>query len=104
MELADRIYDACELFPKSQLYVLAAQMQRSAISVPSNIAEGCARAGKKEFVQFLYIARGSLAELETQLILAYRRKYVATDAFEMCNTLIRKVGKMLIGLISSQKL
>ncbi|MDX2072804.1 MAG: four helix bundle protein [Alphaproteobacteria bacterium] len=103
MRLADDIYDATQSFPKDQQFGLAQQMQRCAISVPSNIAEGSARAGKKEFVQFLYIARGSLAELETQLILAYARKYLAKDKYGLFCSMIESVNKMLTKLIQSQK-
>lgn len=102
MRLADAIYDMTERFPKSQQYGLAAQMQRSAVSVPSNIAEGSSRAGKKEFAQFLYIAKGSLSELETQFILAYARKYVAKEAYRRISIDIEIIHKMLRRLIQSQ--
>jgi len=103
MRLADTIFDVTEQFPVSQRYGLTAQMQRCAVSVPSNIAEGSARASKKEFVQFLYIARGSLAELETQLILAYSRKYLPKETYQSLCATIESINRMLGKLIQSQK-
>jgi|CXWL01.1.fsa_nt_gi four helix bundle protein len=103
MRLADSIYNITENFPTEQKYSLAQQMQRCAISVPSNIAEGSARSSKKEFIQFLYIARGSLAELETQLILAFARKYIEKLRYQEICELITSINKMLGKLIKSQK-
>ena len=73
-------------------------MRRSAISIPSNIAEGAARNSRKEFVQFLYIALGSVSELETQLIIAKRRNYIKDDNL-LLN--IDNIRKMIIGLVKS---
>ena len=101
MRLTDIVYDITELFPASQRFGLTAQLQRSAVSVPSNIAEGAARAGKKEFIHFLYIAKGSLAELETQLIIAQTRKYVKEEAMADVLPLIESVNNMIGGLIKS---
>jgi len=70
VDLVVRIYKVTAKFPKSEIYGLVNQLRRSAISVPSNIAEGAARNSHKEFARFLYIARGSLAELQTQLIVS----------------------------------
>lgn len=103
MRLTDKIYDLTEKFPIDQRYGLSSQMQRCAVSVPSNIAEGCARASKKEFVQFLYIARGSLAELETQLILSFARKYIEKEIYKEICSIIESINKMLGKLIKSQK-
>jgi len=75
VEIVDRIYEITEDFPQKELYVLTSQMQRSAISIPSNIAEGFARSHTAEYRQFLRMALGSCAELETQLIIARRRNY-----------------------------
>jgi four helix bundle protein len=68
IELVKKIYILTKDFPKEEIYTLTSQIRRLAISIPSNIAEGAARNSKKEFIQFLYIALGSAAELETQLI------------------------------------
>lgn len=76
MDLVEEIYEITALFPKEELYALTNQMRRAAVSVPSNIAEGAARTGSKEFLYFLSIARGSLSELETQLQIAERLGYM----------------------------
>jgi four helix bundle protein len=70
MELARMTYEVTRQFPTSEIYGLTSQMRRAAVSVPSNIAEGAARGSSKEFTRFLRISLGSLAELETQVILA----------------------------------
>ena len=75
IEILDRIYEITEQFPQKELYVLTSQMQRSAISIPSNIAEGFVRGHTAEYRQFLRIALGSCAELDTQLIIAHKRSY-----------------------------
>ena len=72
VDLVVNIYKATETFPRDQVYVLSAQMQRAAISVPSNIAEGMAKSGNKDRRRFLEIAQGSLSELDTQVEIALR--------------------------------
>ncbi|MDD5056056.1 MAG: four helix bundle protein [Candidatus Peribacteraceae bacterium] len=79
IELVDIVYDAADTFPKSELYGLTSQCKRSAVSIPSNIAEGSKRVSDKEFSNFILIAQGSLAELETQIIIALRRKYITQE-------------------------
>jgi four helix bundle protein len=76
MDLVTEIYSATERFPKHELYGLTSQIRRAAVSVPSNIAEGQAHYSKLEFRHFLRHARGSLAELETQVLIAQRLKYL----------------------------
>lgn len=101
MALAKCIYTTTKCFPKTETYSLADQMRRAAVSIPSNIAEGAARQSNKEFIQFLYIALGSCAELETQCLLAKEFGYIdeKNDSFLHLD----KVGKMLNGLIRYQK-
>ena len=81
--LTQQIYDITEKFPKSELYGLSSQMQRSAVSIPSNIAEGYRRGQDKDNIRLLRIALGSCAELETQLEIAYFRKYVSKQEYEI---------------------
>jgi len=96
MELASQIYSLTAQFPKEELYGLTLQTRRSAISIPSNIAEGAARNSKKEFIHFLHVALGSIAELETQLLLARNIGFLSeTSPFDR----IDKVRMMLDGLI-----
>ena len=103
MQLANAIYDATGKFPKDELFGLTSQMRRASVSVASNIAEGSQRGGKKEFVQFLTIARGSLAELLTQPILAQNRNIITNEAYQLIYGLIDEVSRMLMRLIQSLK-
>ncbi len=100
MELAERYYYLTDKFPDNERYGLVSQMRRSAVSVPSNIAEGAARGSIKEFIQFLYISLGSLSELETQSLLSDRLKLLNDKSIFNELELIRK---MLLGLIKSMK-
>ncbi len=77
MELVSAIYRATKMFPREELYGLTSQLRRSAVSVPSNIAEGQGRATRGEFIQFLGHARGSLFEVETQLLIAGHLGYLS---------------------------
>lgn len=75
IELVEKIYKLTATFPKEESYGIISQMRRAAISYPSNIAEGAARYSRKEFIQFVYIALGTLSELETQVIISSRLGY-----------------------------
>ena len=101
MELAEDIYRLSAKFPKHEIYGLGSQIQRSAVSVPSNIAEGQARNSNKEFNHFLGIARGSLAELETQIMLAQRLDYLNAEKANPALEKAEEIGKMLKGLQKS---
>jgi four helix bundle protein len=79
MDLVEQIYLLTQTFPKHETYGLASQMQRAAVSIPSNIAEGHTRGYTKEYVHHLSMARASLAELQTQLEIALRLKYASSD-------------------------
>ena len=99
MELVTIVYQLTKLLPKEEIYALANQMRRAAVSIPSNIAEGQARNSTKEFVNFLSIARGSNAEVETQLMICVRLKFLTQSQIEMALNLCGEVGKMLNALI-----
>lgn len=77
--LVKKIYELTSVFPKEEIYGLTSQIRRAVVSIPSNIAEGAARNSTKEFIQFLYIALGSCAELDTQLIIAKELGYINED-------------------------
>lgn len=99
MDFVVAIYKDTAGFPREEIYGLANQMRRAAVSIPSNIAEGAARHGKKEFVQFLYIALGSLSELETHIIIAKRLQY-SLDVDSLLNQCL-VIKKLINGLIIS---
>jgi four helix bundle protein len=101
MELAEKIYHVTASFPKEEIFGLTNQMRRCAVSIPSNIAEGAAKSSIKEFIKYLYVSRGSLSELETQIILCERLKYLKSNELQQ---FIEKIGKLLSGMIKSQKL
>jgi len=98
LDLAERIYRATERFPKREIFGLALQMRRAAVSIPSNIAEGQSRNSRNEFRHFLGIARGSLAELETQIELSARLEMLKSEDTAIFMNLIEEIGKMLSGL------
>ena len=97
MDLVSNIYKITESFPNKELYGLTNQIRRAAVSIPSNIAEGAARNSKKEFIQFLYIALGSLSELETQIIIANRLEYL--NNLDTLLEDLKFVQKVINGLI-----
>jgi len=101
MAFVVNIYQLTSEFPQAEKYGLASQIQRAAVSVPSNIAEGAARKGSKEFVQFLYVALGSLAEVETQVEIAHKLGY-AKNIDDLDNDLTN-IRRMLLGLINYLK-
>jgi four helix bundle protein len=101
LDLAVLVYRVCTAFPQSETYGLTSQLRRSATSVPSNIAEGYARRSPKEYFYFLRVARGSLAELETQLLLAQRVGYLKDDEGAGLQERIDEIGRILRAVIGS---
>lgn len=99
MGLVKIIYCLTDQFPKDELYGLASQMQRSAVAIPSNIAEGYLRGHKKEYVQFLLIALGSAAELETQLLICKSLPKFKQIDFSEAESLVSEIMKMLYVMI-----
>jgi len=98
MALAKQVYSLTRAFPDDERFGLIAQMRRAAVSVPSNIAEGQARQGRKEFVQFLSHAAGSLAELDTQLTLAVDLGYCGGLEVQQSVAMITELQKMMASL------
>jgi four helix bundle protein len=96
MDLVDHVYQLSSSMPKSEDFVLKQQLLRSAISVPSNIAEGCGRSSDKELIRFLNISLGSLAELDTQINIGYRQNYF--EDVETFHILLVKTRKLILGL------
>ena len=100
IELVEEIYKITSKFPKNEIYGLISQMRRAAVSIPSNISEGAARDSAKEFIQFLYVALGSLSELETQVIIAKKLSYINNNK---CLGNIELLRKKLLNFIKYQK-
>ena len=98
VELADTVYAMTDLFPKSEMYGLASQMQRAAVSIPSNVAEGSGKDSDRDFARFLAISLGSLYELETQVEIAYRRGYLTTENYYSMRTNIESLQKRVYNL------
>ena len=100
MDLAIEIYKLVKLLPKEEIYALSDQMRRAAVSVPSNIAEGQSRNKTKEFLQFLSIARGSNAELFTQLLICEKVGYLTEKQTLYAKSTSSEISKMLVSLIN----
>lgn len=99
--LVKDVYKVCKQFPAEEKYVLASQLQRAAISVVSNIAEGSSRRSLKDQVRFLEIAYGSLMEVYAQLNVAVDLEYLTTDSFEVFNSQIKEISNKLNALRNS---
>jgi len=100
-ELVKETYKATKGFPKEETFGLVSQMRRAAVSIPANIAEGSARKGKKEYMQFLFNALGSASELEYYIFLSYDLGYLSKDEHDVLENIESQVGKMLQGLIKA---
>jgi four helix bundle protein len=103
VDLVVEIYNITKQLHKDETYNLVSQMKRASISIPSNIAEGAARNTKKEFVNFLHIAQGSLSELDTHLEIAERLHLLEKEGMTNIDSIMVRVDKMLTGLMKSQK-
>lgn len=98
--LVKSVYQFTKHFPNTELYSLTNQINRSVISVPSNIAEGIGRQSDKETIQFLYISKGSLFELETQMYLAFDLEYISEDQLKVILEQLSSCKKLLNGFIN----
>ncbi|OGG79273.1 four helix bundle protein [Candidatus Kaiserbacteria bacterium RIFCSPLOWO2_01_FULL_54_13] len=99
IDLVEKIYTCTEQFPQREMYGLAAQMRRAAVSISSNIAEGRSRGTRKDFAHFLHMAFGSSSELETQLVIAKRLQIGKANEVESSEALLLEVSKMLRAMI-----
>ena len=99
VDLAVEVYRIAQCLPHHERFGLGAQLRRAAVSVPSNVAEGAARRTTRDFISFLHIARGSLAELETQLLLARRLRYVDDASAQSLAIKVEEVGRLLNAVI-----
>jgi len=100
IEIVDKVYAITATFPKEELFGMVIQMRKASVSIPSNISEGFVRQHNKEYKQFLYISLGSCAELDTQLIIANRRKYITKNKLEELAEDINHESRMLVSLIN----
>ena len=95
------IYNLTKSFPKEELYCIVSQIRRAAVSIPSNMAEGCARRNTREYIQFLYVSLGSAAELETQLIISSNLGYINENDNQNILKNLEEIIRMITGLIKS---
>ena len=103
MDFVKHVYQVTETFPKSEIYGLNSQMRRAAVSIPSNLAEGAARKGKKEFNQYLNIAQGSVSEIDTQIELSFILNFIDKNLYNDLMDELNTISKMLFGLSRSLK-
>lgn len=101
MDLVIAIHRTTSHFPRDEIYGLTSQLRRAAVSIPSNITEGQGRSGAAEFRRFLWLANGSLMELETQLLISERLQYITPEEAHTLLSEASEVGKILNGLIAS---
>ena len=101
MDFVAELYKELEKFPAQEKFGLITQLQRAAVSIPSNIAEGAARKNTRELIQFLYVARGSLSELDTQSEICFRVGHLERTVYDRFADKLEEISRMLNGLISS---
>lgn len=104
IKLVTEIYKVTETYPKSEIYGLVSQIRRSAVSIPSNIAEGAGRQHKREFRQFLFVSMSSSMELETQLIISTNLGYISEALCENLTNELGNISRMIQGLIKNIKI
>ena len=105
IEVTEKVYLLTKSFPSEEIYSLTNQIKRATVSIPSNIAEGFGRNSTKSYVNFLKISRGSLYELETQLIIAEKQNFISDlDLLQSINELISEEGKMINSYINKIEL
>jgi four helix bundle protein len=103
LDFVTKLYKLTAQFPDEEKFGLVSQMRRAAVSIPSNISEGAARNSRKEFINFLHIAQGSIAELETQLLIGRNLEYVDKEQIEPSLRELDEMSMMIIGLQRSLK-
>jgi len=103
MNMVEMIYQLTKKYPKEEMFGLISQTRRAAVSIPANIAEGNGRLSRKEYIHFLFIANGSLRELETLLIIALRITYIQTEELKPIQEQLAIVGRMITALRKSLK-
>ena len=103
VDIADKIYDICDKFPKFEIYALGDQMRRASVSIASNIAEGASRTSSVEFAHYLAIAIGSAFEVETQLQITKRRKYISDEVYDTMIAELQSEERQINTFISKLK-
>ena len=103
LDLTKVIYDFTRVFPSDEKYGLSSQLRRAAVSISSNIAEGCGRRTSKDFISFMYNAIGSLKEVESELLVAEKLGYVEMKDVENLVNELEEIGRMISGMINREK-
>lgn len=103
VDFVTEIYVKTEIFPKNEIFGIVSQMRRASVSIPSNISEGHSRRSTPDFIQFLKIARGSCAEIETQLLISKNLNFLDDNSYEFLESQIIEISKMINSLITSLK-
>ena len=103
MVLVNKVYKSSSNFPDTEKFALCSQLRRSAVSIPSNIAEGYGRSSTKDYIRFLHIAMGSLFEMQTQLEISLNQQYIKKEYFDILFEDCREIERMLSSLIHKLK-
>ena len=104
VDFSAHVYELTEKFPRKELYALCDQLQRASVSIPSNIAEGCSRRSQNEFAHYLEISLGSSYEVETQMEIALKLKYVTEEQYQNIIEEVQSIEKRLTSLINTIRL